>query len=107
MRHDAAGGLQQRGRVAPPDGATQHLHPRPVGGRAAALPATSPQHREPPRRGDVRATLREPCLPDPGLAAQEVEAAAADAGRVERAGELRQLALTSDEQAVRRSRGRL
>ena len=105
VRHDPAGGLQQRGRVARPDGATQHLHPRPVGGRAAALPAASPQHREPPRRGDVRAALPEPRLPDPGLAAQEVEAATAGAGRVERASELRQLALTSDEQAVRRSRG--
>ena len=33
----------------------QHLHPRPVGGRAAALPAASPEHREAPAPRRVRA----------------------------------------------------
>ena len=40
----AAGGAGQGRRIAPPQGRTEDLYPRPVGGRPAALPAATPQN---------------------------------------------------------------
>ena len=68
------------------------LHPRPVGGRAAAVPAAAPRPRGPAGRGVLDELARQRGLADPRLAGQEHEPAAPGEGGLERRLELRKLA---------------
>ena len=68
------------------------LHPRPVGGRAAAVPAAAPRPGGAARRGVLDELARERRLADARLAGQQDEAAAPGEGALERRLELRKLA---------------
>jgi hypothetical protein len=71
------------------------LHPRPVGGRAAAVPARSPGPAGAAGGGAFDERPRERRLADPRLARQHDEAPAAREGRLQRSVELRQLVLST------------
>src|SRR5207248_3553399 len=79
----------------------QRLHPRPVRGRAAGLPAAADEHLEParPRRPDE--LFAEPALADARLADHEVQAAAAGERAVESTDEDAELRIAADERAPR------
>ena len=73
------------------------LHPGPVGGRAATVPAASPRPGGPARRGVLDELARERRLADSRLAGQQDEAAAPSEGALERRLELRKLAAAPHE----------
>ena len=80
----------------------QRLHPRPVGGRASGLPAAADQDQRaacPRTRGEL---LGEPALADARLADEQEQPSAAGQRIVEAGGQLRQLALATDEGRRRR-----
>ena len=75
------------------DQGPQRLHPRPVRGCPAGLPAPPPHHLEPAIAGPRRRLIRQAALPDPGVSGQQ-EQPAAPAGRVVEPGQqLTQLAV--------------
>jgi len=82
--------------------AAKRLHPRPVGGRAACLPAAADKHLRAARLGAGCHLVGEPTLPDSGLAAQQDEPAVAGERVGESTIELLQLCLTADEDTPRR-----
>ena len=82
----------------------QRLHPRPVGGRAARLPAAADEHARAARASLRAQLLGEPALADAGLAGEQEQAAAAGERVVEAGEQLGELALAADERAARRPR---
>ena len=82
----------QRARSPPRGERAADLHPRPVGGRAAAVPAAAPRPRRAARGGVLDELARERGLADARLAGQQHEAAAAVQRGVEGRLELRKLA---------------
>jgi hypothetical protein len=87
----------------------ERLHPGPVGGRAARLPAAADQHPRPPRVGLGDQLLGEAALANTGLARDQQEAAAAGEGIIEIPDQLSQLTLAAHERAsgaLRRGLGR-
>jgi hypothetical protein len=93
-------------RLAFADVGSQGLHPGPVGGCSAGLPAAPDAHAGPALPGVVAELLGQPALADPGLAGHEGETPAPAQGVVERAQEVAQLALAADERAAAGGRRR-
>jgi hypothetical protein len=77
----------------------KRLYPRPVGRRAAGLPAASDEDVDSVLPGAIGELLDEPALADAGLAADQEEAALAGKRLVETMKELAQLSVAADEQA--------
>src|SRR5207247_696522 len=84
-----------RMRVRPDD-----LHPRPVGGRPAALPASPPEHEKMALAGARREFAEERRLPDAGLADHHEDAAQAGNRSLQAAAQGIELALPADEDAA-------
>ena len=80
----------------------QRLHPRPVGGRAARLPAAPDEHARAARPRARDQLLGEPALADPGLAGEQEEPPAPGERVVEARAQLGELALAADERACAR-----
>ena len=80
----------------------QRLHPRPVGRRAAGLPAAPDADARPAGPRVVRELVGQAALADPGLAGDEHEPPATGDRVVERAEQHAELALAADEPAGRR-----
>src|SRR5207244_2184623 len=80
------------------------LHPGPVGGCAACLPAAADQHPGAPLPGVIDQLLSQPTLADARLAADQEQPAPPGKGLLEAREQLRELALPSDEEGPRRWR---
>ena len=74
----------QRGGLGRADVGAQRLHPRPVGGRAAGLPAAADEHQRAARSRPRGELLGQPALADARLADEQEQAPAAGEGIVER-----------------------
>src|SRR4029453_8225637 len=91
-------GAQAHGRsVRVGDQLANDLDPRPMGGGAAAFPASSPPHAHPLRRGEARRFIGEPRLADAGFSREQHESAAAGARIVDRCAYLCELPLPAYE----------
>ena len=89
----------QRGGIGRADVRAQRLHPRPVRGRAAGLPAAADEDQRAARAGTRGELLGEPALADPRLADEQEQPPVAGLGVVEAGGQLRELAVAPDEGA--------
>src|SRR5204862_1408352 len=81
------------------DVAAKRLHPWPVGGGAARLPAATDEHARPPRARTTDQLLGEAALADPRLADEQEEAAMPGQHILEPREQLGQLGLAADEGA--------
>jgi hypothetical protein len=75
----------------------QRFDPGPVGGGAARLPAAADEHARAARSGSADQLVREPALPDAGLATDEEQTAPPRKGVVETGEELGELSVPADE----------
>ena len=89
----------QRAGLGPEDVGAQRLHPRPVGGGAAGLPAATDQDERAARPGERSELLGEAALADARLADEQEQAPVAGDGVLEAGGQLRELAVATDEGA--------
>src|SRR3954454_23051062 len=91
-------------RIGGANAPAQQLHPGPEGGGTARLPATPAEHGDVALAGVRRELVGQTALADPRLAADEHDATVPRARPVEGGEHVRQLVVTSDEEARRARR---
>src|SRR6266566_145501 len=79
------------------DAGPQRLHPRPVRGRTAGLPAPPPRHLDPTITGPRRRLTRQTALPNAGVSSEQEQPAAPGDYLVEPGEQFPQLAIPPDQ----------